>query len=201
MISGQKLAFKAAMVNRYRRDSVTLNANIIQATHGESYEIVLGNGQADQAFQFVALRHAPLTYLPDPTSTDGAGSKLEVRVDQVQWHEVDSFFERGPNERLYITRQDETGLTHVLFGDGNTGRRPSTGLENITAHYRAGLGLAGNVAAEQIKLPLQRPHGVRGVTNPLPAHGGADPDALTDIRQNATVGMRTLNRASQPSGL
>ena len=189
-----KLVFKQALQNEYTRSTVAVNANVVRATHGETHSIVLGNGQADQVFQTVPTLHKPLTYLADPSSDDGAASTLEVRVDQVRWAEEPSFFEQAADARVYVTRRDEEDLVHVIFGDGEHGRRPATGQENISAVYRSGLGLAGNLVEDQLALLLQKPHGVRSVTNPLPAQGGADPDGAEEIRRKATLGMRTLGR-------
>jgi hypothetical protein len=189
-----KLVFKQALQNDYTRSTVAVNANVVRATHGETHSVVLGNGQSDQAFQTVPTLHKPLTYLADPSSDDGAASTLEVRVDQVRWAEEPSFFEQAADARVYVTRRNEEDLAHVIFGDGEHGRRPATGQENISAVYRSGLGLAGNLDEDQLALLLQKPHGVRSVTNPLPAQGGADPDGAEEIRRNATLGMRTLGR-------
>ena len=47
----------------------------------------------------------------------------------------------------------------------------------------------------RLSLPLDRPHGLRGVTNPVPASGGADPEAVEDSRDHAPPAVHTLDRA------
>ncbi len=60
------LVFESKLQRVYRRDSVTLNANLAPATHGESHKEVLGGGDASQPFQTFSLGHTPLTYLIAP---------------------------------------------------------------------------------------------------------------------------------------
>jgi len=154
---------------------------------------VLGSGDASQQFQRFPLRQPPLTYVSAATAS-GAESTLRVYVDGVQWHEVPSLYARGPNERVYITRLDDKGGTTVEFGDGVTGARVPTGPENVEARYRKGIGLVGDVQAGQLTLLLNRPLGVKTVSNPLPAEGAADAEHEDEARQNAPLTVLTLDR-------
>src|SRR5262249_39701237 len=70
-----------------------------------------------------------------------------------------------------------------------------TGAANVTATYRVGAGIAGRVGADSLTTLLDRLQGLIGVTNPLPADGGADPETLDTIRQNAPRTVRTFDRA------
>ena len=56
----------------------------------------------------------------------------------------------GPERSRFITRTDDDGRTVVVFGDGEHGARLPTGVENVKALYRSGIGKGGNVRAEQI---------------------------------------------------
>jgi predicted phage baseplate assembly protein len=64
----------------------------------------------------------------------------------------------------------------------------------VSATYRVGLGEAGNVKSGQLRVLLSRLLGVRGVTNPQPAAGGADPEGAADARQNVPYQALTLDR-------
>jgi predicted phage baseplate assembly protein len=182
-----------ALAHPYRRSTVTLNANVAPATHGESREEVIGSGDASQPFQRFPLRQPPLTHVSSPAS-GGVDSTLEIRVDDLLWIEAPSFYGRGPNDRVYVTRTADDGTTVVQFGDGVTGARLPTGQENVRATYRKGIGVAGMVDAGQLSLLLTRPLGVRGVTNPLAASGGADRESRDEIRENASLAILALNR-------
>ncbi len=74
------------------------------------------------------------------------------------------------------------------------GARLPTGVENVRAVYRAGIGKQGNVAGGQISLLATRPLGLKGVINPLPATGGADRETRDQARRNAPLGVKVLDR-------
>jgi predicted phage baseplate assembly protein len=196
-----KLFFTTSLVHTYRRQGdepgqpagVTLNANVARATHGETRTEVLGGGDGAQAFQKLSLKEKPLTYVSAPTSS-GAKSTLEVRVNDILWDEVPSFHGLPPDRRAYITRLADNGQVTVQFGDGVTGARLPTGQENVSARYRVGTGLPGNVKTGQITQLITRPLGTKSVVNPAAAVGGADPEKIAGARQNAPRTVLTLDR-------
>lgn len=187
------LAFEDVLVNRYVRKTVTINANVAFATHGETVQETLGSGDATVAFQRFTLRQPPLTYVGAQTPT-GAATTLEIRVNDLLWQEVDDFFGRGPNERIYITETGDDGKTTVVFGDGRTGARLPTGVENVKAKYRKGIGLGGLVKAHQLSQLMTKPLGVKAATNPFAADSAQDPEQLADARRNAPLTVLTLGR-------
>jgi hypothetical protein len=189
------LEFTAGLQFGYQRPTVTLTANVVAATQGRTIAVteVLGNGDASQVNQSFTLKSSPLTYVPAATPS-GARSTLQVRVNDMLWTEVPSLYGLGPNDRVYITRRSDDGTTTVIFGDGVTGARLPTGQQNIAATYRTGIGTGGNVAAGSLSILQTRPAGIRGVTNPLPAGGGADPEDLDHARSNAPLTVLTLDR-------
>jgi hypothetical protein len=188
-----RLTFTKDIQNTYQRDSVTLNANVALATHGEKAEEVLGSGDSRVEFQKFKLRQPPLTYVP-ASNPSGAQSTLEVRVDELKWQEVDTLHGRGPSDKVYVLSTDAEGQSTVQFGDGHTGARVPTGTENIQATYRKGMGEEGLVDSGQLKLLLTRPLGVREVDNPLAADGAEDREARDQVRRNAPLPIMTLDR-------
>lgn len=189
-----QLKLDAALRHVYERASVRVNGNVAPATHGETVEALLGNGDAGSAGQRFVLNQAPLTYVSAPTPSGGA-STLELRVADVLWTEAPTLYQAGPGARVYQTRQDDDGLTTVEFGDGVEGARLPSGQSNVRARYRKGLGVAGNVAAGQLTTLLSRPLGVSEVVNPEPATGGEDGEQLERARENAPLTVLTLERA------
>lgn len=187
------LVFEKPLAHAYVRDSVTINANVALATHGETVKETLGGGDAAKPFQKFALKQSPLTYTSAATPT-GTQSTLEVRANDILWHEVPSFYGRSPGEHIYATRQDSEGKTTVIFGDGKTGARLPSGQENIKAVYRKGIGTGGLLNAHQLSQLITRPLGVKAVTNPLASSGAQDVEALADARRNATLAIFTLDR-------
>ena len=80
------------------RASLRISANVVHATHGETINEVLGNGDAAQPNQSFVLKKPPTTYLSAPTAS-GVESTLEVRVNGVRWDEVPSLYGAGPERR------------------------------------------------------------------------------------------------------
>ncbi len=186
-----KLAEKLAYC--YKLDTVKIYANVAKATHGETRNEVLGSGDASRDFQKFQLRQSPLTYLAAATPA-GAESTLQVRVDDLLWHEIDSLAESEPTDRSYITASDDESKTKVIFGNGERGSRLPTRAENVRAVYRSGIGKPGNARAGQISLLATRPLGVKSVINPLPATGGADREDRDQARRNVPLAVLALDR-------
>ncbi|WP_367324319.1 putative baseplate assembly protein [Streptomyces sp. HUAS ZL42] len=193
-----RLTLTAGLAHRYRRETVRILGNVVEATHGESREEAIGSGDSDRTNQTFALWQSPLTWLADDNPL-GATPVLELRVDGVLWHEVDSLAGRGPQDRVYITGSTADGRTTVTFGDGVHGARLPSGHENVRARYRFGTGRAANVAAERVTQPLTRPLGVTAVTNPRPATGGSDADGPGLTRRTIPLAVSALDRLVSPS--
>ena len=187
------VTFASPLAYCYQRGSVVLNGNVVHATHGETRAEVLGAGDASQALQTFTLKQSPLTYTSAPSVT-GTASSLVVRVGGVAWQEAGRLAALGPGSRGLLTRQDDESRTSVVFGDGEHGSRLPTGQENVQATYRSGIGAPGNVQPGQISLLATKPLGVKAVTNPLRASGGADRDGRDDIRRNAPLAVLALDR-------
>jgi hypothetical protein len=177
----------------YDRHTVTINGNVVRANHGESMTEILGSGDASATYQMFALKQRPLTYTSAATAS-GAASTLEVRVNDILWHEVPTLFGREPDERVFVTRLDVEGYTHIQFGDGITGARLPTGMNNVVASYRVGIGLDGLLDDGQLTMLLSRPLGLKEVTNPLPSEGAEDPESGDTTRENAPLTVLTLDR-------
>ncbi|MFG2828961.1 putative baseplate assembly protein [Streptomyces sp. NPDC048434] len=199
------LTLTADLAYWYRRDTVRVQGNVVPATHGESRDEPIGSGDAARGNQTFALWQSPLTWLPDDNAL-GAVPQLEVRVDGLLWHAVDSLAGRGPRERVYVTGTADggtapssragggAGRTTVTFGDGVHGARLPSGHDNVRARYRFGTGRAANVAANRITQAVTRPLGVTGVTNPQPASGGADADGPGLTRRTVPLAVSALDR-------
>ncbi|NBE52387.1 putative baseplate assembly protein [Streptomyces boluensis] len=192
-----RLTLTTDLAYRYRRDTVKVHGNVVAATHGEGRDEPIGSGDSDRTNQTFALWQSPLTWLAADNPL-GATPVLEVRVDGVLWHEVDSLAGRGPRERVYISGSTADGRTTVTFGDGVHGARLPSGHENVRARYRFGTGRAANVAAGRITQAVTRPLGVTAVTNPLPATGGSDADGPGLTRRTVPLAVAALDRLVSP---
>jgi hypothetical protein len=175
--------------------SAYLLGNVVAASHGETmHSEVLGNGDASAAFQRFALKKQPLTYVPSERE-GGVESTLQVRVSDVLWQEVPGLYRQPATAEVFTTRTQDDGFTAVQLGDRVTGSTAPTGTGNVVATYRVGSGVAGRVRAKTLTSALDRPPGLREVTNPLAARGGADQEQVDDARENAPATVRTFGRA------
>jgi hypothetical protein len=181
------------LANSYVRQTVTIYGNVAPATHGQTVEELLGSGDASQPNQEFVLRQPPLTYVASSTPS-GAASTLEVRVNDVRWHEVPTLYGRKGSDRVFVTRINDAGTTTLTFGDNNHGARLPTGRNNVRATYRRGIGLDGLMRAGQLSLLLSRPPEVKAVVNPVAAEGADDRETLADARENAPLTVMTLDR-------
>ncbi|SCX79762.1 hypothetical protein [Nitrosospira sp. Nsp13] len=169
--------------------------NIVEAVRGQTVvSEVLGSGDAGRPFVSFMLKKKPLAWVEDPAQPAGRRPELAVRVNNVTWKQVDSFFGRGSQEQIYTVRTEPDGATRITFGDGQRGARPATGTNNVRADYRFGAGAAkpppGSVA--QIAAPVR---GLASVRSPLAATGGADSETTAELRDSAPAGAMTLGRA------
>jgi predicted phage baseplate assembly protein len=188
------LDFAAALANAYTRSSMTLNANVAPATHGETVaNELLGSGDASLAGQQFTFKRPPVTYVSAATPS-GRSSSVAIAVNGVAWTEVPSLYEAGPDDRVYVLRTDDGGVTTAQFGDGVHGARLPTGSGNVTATYRTGIGFAGQVAAGKLTILPQKPLGIRSASNPTAATGAADAEHLDDARRAAPLTVMTLDR-------
>jgi len=187
------LILSEGLKSSYLVATVTLNANVVPATHGETTQEVLGSADASQSFQRFTLKQQPLTFT-FPLGASRLESTLEIRVDDILWREVPTFFKCRPTDRVYVLHRADDGTTEVQFGDGLRGARLTSGQENVRAVYRKGIGTEGMVDPEQINLMLTQPLGVKSVTNLLAPQGAEDPQTLDAARLNAPRTVLTLDR-------
>ncbi len=182
------------LINCYDRAVTTVNANVGEATAGSPVTELLGSGAAATPNQTFMLKQSPLTYTQAQTPT-GRASSLEVSVNGAGWTLVPTLYNQASQAQVFAAANLTGGRTQVIFGDGVEGSTIPTGQNNIIANCRVGLGAAGNVTAGSITTLVDRPTGVNGVTNPLPATGGQDAQSVADIKINAPMSVQTLGRA------
>jgi hypothetical protein len=171
--------------------------NLLPVSRGKTVtNEVLGSGDASAAGQEFVLNNSPLTYFmsADSSSGDNYKSTLRVWVNGIEWQEAPSFYGRGPQERIFVTREDENANTHVQFGDGVNGSRLPSGSNNVIANYRFGSG-AQSPAAGSLTVIMQPQSGLKSVSNPVAVGGGEDPDPASRIRQYGPRSILNFGRA------
>ena len=150
-------------------------------TAGETSVIV---GATDQEF-----------YLPRA----GVIEVLEIAVGGHIWGPVDSVADHLPEDKIYTADMDAWGRCRITFGNGASGQIPREG-ETITAKYRIGGGVSGNVAPNtliNVRDIATDEDGNRvsvSVTNLGWAAGGSDPESAERIKYWAPRFFETQNR-------
>ena len=89
------------MKYRYKRSTAKVYANVVKATHGDTRAEILGAGDGAKALQTFTLHQMPLTFVSAPT-VDGVQSTLAIRVNDILWHETDTFFGTGAQDRVFV---------------------------------------------------------------------------------------------------
>ncbi len=153
---------------------------------------VLGSGNAALSNQSFTLSKSPLTYL---ASGNGSVAALAVYVDQVEWQQVPSFYGQAPGARVFVvSRSPDQTVTTVTFGDGVNGAKLTSGAGNVVATYRYGSGAASPPAGRLTTISQPQPN-LASIQNPVAVSGGADPQAVTDVRTDAPASVFTFGRA------
>lgn len=175
--------------------TVTVFGNLVDASQGKAEpEAVLGNGDNRQAWQTFPLPKAPLTYFLAGDAVPPQVPELEIRVASRVWTRTDSFFGCGPKEQVYIVREDAEGRSFVQFGDGQTGARLPSGLKNVVAVYRSGVGARGPLKPDTKPSSSERPPGFDKVSLAGIVTGGADPEPGDKAREAAPGKVQSLGR-------
>ncbi len=97
----------------------------------------------------------------------------------------------------FAVEVDEGGFATLRFGDDEHGLRPAAG-SRFTATYRVGNGAQGTVGAMALAHIVTSDERIEGVSNPLPARGGVDPETIEEVRQYAPSAFRVQQRAVTP---
>lgn len=175
--------------------TVTVFGNLVDASQGKAErDAVLGNGDHRQAWQTFPLPKSPLTYFLSSGGIPPQTPELEIWVGGRLWTRVDAFYGHGPEEQLYIVREDAEGRSFVQFGDGETGARLPSGLKNVVAVYSSGVGAHGAIKPGATPTSSERPPGFDKVSLAGIVSGGAEPEDGEKAREAAPGKVQSLGR-------
>ncbi len=193
-----------------RVDSILINA--VHAANVTTYQNVplgFSRGLPNQHYQFpnTPVLDGEVILVREPDEPRGEEREaLEARFGKsavtededgegywVRWSPVESFFDAGPGDRVYV-KDVSTG--QLSFGDGLRGMIPPRGEKNIrAARYQVGGGALGNVPSGTITVLDQSLAFVNGVVNPYPASGGCDMETVEEAKLRAPHMLKARNRA------
>jgi len=169
----------------------TTNGSVqVKATQGVTVTETIGtsNGLSNQVFK---LSQSPVI-----------NNSVSLTVGGTNYTQVSYLIDYSGYDAVFYTYTNSAGVTYVIFGDGISGRIPAN-TAVITATYRVGGGVIGNVAANTIKSILTNAQAGLTVLNTTygsatddgTAVGGTDLESTDSIRLNAPLSFRTQNRA------
>lgn len=174
---------------------VDLLGNVVLAVRGETVaDETLGSADESKPFNSFTLAKKPLVWREDSSQPLGRRPDLVVRVDGIAWTRVDTLFGQKPDAKVYIVRQQPDGTGLIGFGDGKRGARPQSGVGNVHASYRFGAGAATPPPGSISQFVRMAP-GLKSVSGPLAASGGADSETADDLKTAAPASALTIGRA------
>lgn len=162
------------------------------------YNPKLQNGPLTQASLYDAAQSAmacmnrnitgisPAIYLDDPDTPD-------------EWVPVRDLIASNRHHKHFVAEVESNGIASLRFGNDTHGQRPAEGKQ-LTAVYRVGNGVAGNVGAMVLTHLVcddasVSPDKILSIYNPLPATGGTEMESIEVVRNRAPVAFRRQERA------
>lgn len=167
-------------------DAAPATANLVPVRHGRTTTTAL---TPDGGSVVVA---GPVT-----GDVDAAGrvtDSLSVRVDGLAYDEVAGLYGHGPADPVFTTRLAADGRLVVRFG-------PEAARGSVTATWRVGGGLVGELDASEITTMLGSVPGVRSVAGVGRTTGAADQEDPLRLRRGAAARIRALDRAVSAADL
>lgn len=151
---------------------------------------VLGDGDATQTQQEFKVKKSPVTYLAgDSLSGDGYRSTVRVWVSGVEYHEVPTLYAQPEGARVFATREDDDGFTHVRFASPLP-----TSVANVVASYRIESG-AEIPDSGDISIIARPQAGIKRAAASTVVTPGSDPDPADKVRKLAPLSVLTFGRA------
>ncbi len=187
--AGTQLETQSGIIFETKDDAVIKAgelSTVVGASQGETFDELIGvsDGSANQDFYF-------------PRS--GVIEIKELRVGDYVWEAVESVADYLAADKVYTAELDAWGRVRITFGDGRNGQVPREN-ERITALYRIGGGVSGNVAPNTITTVRDIAADENGnrvsvsVTNLNWASGGSESESAARIKLFAPRYFETQNR-------
>lgn len=170
----------------------TIEIEPVPAVQGQSVDETIGLSEGVPRQRFDLLETPVIDGTIELFIDEGAGESL--------WTEVDTFITSEPDSKHFTaSRDEETGVVTVFFGDNAQGKIPDPGAP-IRAEYRIGGGEAGNVPEDTITVVNSTVTFNGGavslsVTNPAQASGGEDEQSIDSAKVEGPNSLLALNRA------
>ena len=176
--------------------TVTVFGNLVDASQGKAErEAVLGNGDNRQSWQTFPLPKSPLTYFLSAGAIPPHTPELEVWVNGRLWTRVDAFFGHGPDEQIYIVREDADGPQLRPVRRRRDRRPAALRAEERHRHLpQRRRRRTGRSNPDATPTASERPAGFDKVTLAGIVSGGAEPEDVEKAREAAPGKVQSLGR-------
>jgi hypothetical protein len=127
---------------------------------------------------------------------------MEVAIDGEGWTRVDDFLSSLPTDKHFVVEVGEDDRATIVMGDGILGHIPPAGVDNVSAEFRYGADLDGNVGAATIVIDKTSLTYIDRITNPRPAAGWTVAQGATEASLEAAkvAGPASLRVGRTPLG-
>jgi predicted phage baseplate assembly protein len=120
--------------------------------------------------------------------------QIRAWVAGLEWQYVSSLYGHASDEQVFVVRQDRKGDSWIQFGDGKTGARLPTGVDNVQISWRTGVGAFGPMKPNTDPSLAGRVEGLKSAKLPGVVAGGADPESGDHARDSAPGRLQSLDR-------
>jgi hypothetical protein len=198
------------------KETSVARGNAVLADHGytitEKLELAVAGGR-----YYPRLAERPLTHVGPPldrsSSAKSAFSYESSQVKPAIWLERQNDSRRWEPQRDLLSSDEfaaefvvetETDRTAYIRFSNADRKDWAKQLEDpddfrsFNATYRIGSGIKGNIGSCSLSRILDETGGygdITGMTNPMPASGGRDPETIESVRQHAPQAFRRQERA------
>ncbi|WP_331755551.1 hypothetical protein [Streptomyces sp. NBC_01643] len=176
---GQLISLTDPRTGRISRGAASGNVAVIQHGSTSRGALTLAAG--------TAVVTGPVT--GDLAADGTVTSSLVIWVGGVRYDEVPSLYGRAADEPVYTTRLAADGRLMIAFPAGATIRGA------VTAQWRVGGGLEGEIPSTDINTLLTSVNGVRKIAGVGALTGAADQEDPLRLRRAAAARIRALDRA------
>ena len=160
---------------------------------GVRFRPVLAQRPVTSVTAYVPAGSAAAVLVQDPRAALPAVS-LRTDPPTDTWDVRRDLLDDGADDRVFVVEAEDDTTAAVRFGDDRHGAQPVPGLAFV-ADYRVGNGAAGNVGADALAHVVTTNTSVLGVTNPLAASGGTEPETIDEVRRDAPQAFTRQDRA------
>lgn len=120
----------------------------------------------------------------------------EFAVNGIVWTRVTNFVNSGPLDEHYMVQLGDNDRATIVCGPTGHGKAPPAGVNNVSAAYRYGADVDGNVGAGTITVDRAGLTLIQTITNPRKAVGwseaqGASEESLERAKQLGPATLRT----------